>query len=197
MEAAFCRAERTTFVGSMTPADARQRLEHNEADYRAVMACREHLRVWSGDDWPEDDFTLEQNHEDLAGHIDDAKQGFAYGYTVFRPDGSVAGSVYLYPAPFFADRYAFAEADRREVAARQALIDYWLMPTLEDGAEHAAFLAALRDWLAADWGYATAVWPSRPGMVARRRLYDRFGFRPLPRVTALHTPGWQSDFHLS
>lgn len=50
------------------------------------MASREHLRAWSNRTWPEDDFTLTANAEDLSGHIEDAEQGLAFGYSVLSAD---------------------------------------------------------------------------------------------------------------
>jgi len=81
----------------------RQTLDHNAADYAAVMSAREHLRAWSASEWPEHSFTLEQNREDLAGHIQDAADAIAFGYTVFdRNRTAVLGSVYLYSIAWFA-----------------------------------------------------------------------------------------------
>ena len=35
-------------------------------DYDAVMESREYLRKWEQSTWPEDDFTVDANREDLA-----------------------------------------------------------------------------------------------------------------------------------
>lgn len=177
----------------------RQSLLHAEADYEAVMAARHHLRDWCGDDWPEDAFTLEQNRADLAEHINDAETGFAYGFTVFTDPGRkrVAGSLYLYPSAYFAGRYAFSKPVRDTVEAALVLADYWLRPELDADPLHERFLQDLQAWLARDWGFRTAIWPTRPALEARRRRYTQSGFTHLATAASLHQPDWTMDFHLS
>lgn len=60
----------------------RQRRTDAAADFEAVMASRDALRIWCDGDWPSDDFTLAENEADLLGHIGDAEAGSAYGFTV-------------------------------------------------------------------------------------------------------------------
>lgn len=67
-----------------------------ELDYEAVMESREFLRKWEQSTWPEDDFTVEANREDLLRaerrHVD----GESFTYTVLNPDQSVClGCVYV------------------------------------------------------------------------------------------------------
>ena len=54
------RLESTDFVVH------RQRPSDNELDFDAVMISKEILREWSDSEWPEDDFSLEQNAQDLS-----------------------------------------------------------------------------------------------------------------------------------
>lgn len=185
----------------------RQNLAHNEADHRAVMACREHLRQWSGDPWPADDFSLDDNRDDLAAHIAEAEAGFAYGYTVFgrEADGAevqgsvyseVQGSVYFYPAAFFAGRYRLAPDERAALDAAPVAIDYWLRPALEASAGHEDFVRALLHWARTGWGFERAVFMSRPAMQARRALLARLGAAPTLQAESLHTPGWWQSFQV-
>jgi hypothetical protein len=176
-----------------------QRIEDTDADYRTVMANREHLRDWCNDTWPEDEFTVEQNREDLMGHISEAEEEFAYGYTVWNPDEKeVLGSVYLYPASFFAERYKLSEPDRQRLQAHIVLVDYWLAHQLEkDGEFHRQFILMLKDWLNNEWGFKRAAWATRPAMEERRNLYESVGFRGGQLVESSKTPGWYQAFHLS
>ncbi len=177
----------------------RQTLDHTEADYRAVMASREHLRAWSGDPWPEDDFSLEDNRADLAEHIEEAQAGFAYGYTVFAPaseGGEVEGSVYLYPAAYFAGRYRLTPSERAALDIVPVAIDYWLRPARETAAAHAAFVRALAHWGRTAWGYERAAFMSRPAMGARRALLAQLGAVSAIHAESLHTPGWWQWFQI-
>ena len=175
-----------------------QDLTHAEADYAAVMASREHLRQWCGDDWPGDEFTLEENREDLAGHIEEAQSGFAYGYTVFDSFRlTVLGSVYLYPAAYFADRYALPPDAAAGMRRSQVLVDYWLRPEYEQSPQHDDFVRLLGGWLRNDWGYSNPAWSTRPAMKARRMLYDRLGFHALGSAESRYTADWWQFYHIS
>ena len=151
-----------------------QTLDHNRADYEAVMASQEHLRRWSGSEWPEDTFSLEDNERDLAEHIADAARGEAYGYTVFAPNGErVLGSLYLNPPAWFIGNYV-APADLiRAWAAADVTVDYWLRPAMEaDPAAHSAFVRRVNRWLIEQWGWPTPWWSWRDSMSARDPLFD-------------------------
>ncbi len=177
----------------------RQTLDHADADHRAVMASREHLRLWSGDPWPQDDFSLEDNRADLAAHIEEARTGFAFGYTVFAPEcegGEVQGSVYFYPAAFFAGRYRLTPAQRAALDTAPVAIDHWLRPALDLAPGHAAFVQALAQWARDAWGYERAVFMSRPALPHRRALLDSLGAASAIQAESLHTPGWWQWFQI-
>lgn len=73
-------------------------LDHAVLDYEAVMDSRVFLRDYFGGEWPPDDFTLEQNREDIRAHetFSDARSSFAY--TVLSLDRSrVLGCIYINP----------------------------------------------------------------------------------------------------
>jgi len=55
-------------------------------DYDAVINSRDMLRVWEQDDWPSDDFTFDENLEDLDEHEADHKQRIAFTFTIMNPD---------------------------------------------------------------------------------------------------------------
>jgi len=156
-----------------------QSLAHNERDFDAVMASREHLRAWSNSTWPEDDFALSANAEDLTGHIEDAQQGLAYGYSVLSADRRVLyGSLYLSSVDFLWENYQVDDAARVVLSAAEVEADYWLRPECEaDEVLHRDFAQTLDRWLRADWGYAQPLWGSRRAMPARREFYTRLGWR--------------------
>ncbi|MBW7895075.1 MAG: hypothetical protein H3C27_08165 [Opitutaceae bacterium] len=174
-----------------------QSLAHNERDYAAVMAAREHLRAWSHSDWPGDDFTLAANAEDLAGHIDDARQGLAYGYSVFASDRSeLLGSLYLNPTGFLTENYQTDEATRLELAAALVEVDYWLVPAREADFEfHRDFALTVDRWLRTDWGYARPLWGSRRAMGARRDFYAQIGWSEWRELQSKSEPGRRFWLH--
>lgn len=170
----------------------RQRAADAAADHEAVMASKEALRVWCDDTWPEDDFTPEQNAEDLAGHLADAEAGTAFGYTVWDPDGTrVLGSLYLEPTAPFLDAYRADDADRAALAACDVRVELWLRADLPDDVEPRV-LAAVRDWLAAAWPFRRPCWGSRRGMDRRRGHLEELG---LVEVAALASADGRRRFH--
>jgi hypothetical protein len=167
-----------------------QSMAHNELDYLAVMASRGHLRAWSNSTWPEDDFTLAANAEDLAGHIDDARQGLAYGYSVLTADrGQLLGSLYLSSVGFLVENYQVDETARSLLGAAGVEADYWLRPEAEaDDALQGDFISTIDHWLRQDWGFAQPLWGSRRAMPARREFYTRRNWRELLRLVAKNDP---------
>jgi hypothetical protein len=167
-----------------------QSLAHNELDYLAVMAAREHLRAWSNSAWPEDDFTTAANAADLDGHIDEARQGLAYGYSVLSADRSqLLGSLYLSPVDFLEENYQVDETTRSLLGAAGVEADYWLRPEAEaDDALQGDFITTIDRWLRRDWGFAQPLWSSRRAMPARREFYTRRGWREVLRLVAKNDP---------
>jgi hypothetical protein len=176
----------------------RQVPEDAEPDYATVMANRDHLRAWCHDSWPEDNFTLEQNRDDLEGHIEEANEGFAYGYTVWDSQGQkVLGSVYLYPSAYFAGRYKLAEADKERLRSTVILVDYWLDHRLEKDRDFSThFIRELRAWLRDDWGVPDVSWATRPNMEDRREFYRSLGMTWERMTESVNSPGWFQTFHI-
>lgn len=110
----------------------------------ATALSREHLRQWCGDTWPEDDFSVEQNRDDLADHIEQARSGSSLRHTVSgRTPDEVLGSVWPSPAAWISERHGLAPEQAQALARTEALVDYGLLPSLEDSPEHGDFLRDL------------------------------------------------------
>jgi hypothetical protein len=89
--------------------------------------------------------SLEQNLVDLGWHQKEFELRRSFAYTVVAPDESkVLGCVYLYPSDE-------ADVEVRMWVRREAWDD-GLDPVLE---------AAVREWIAEQWPFATASWPGR------------------------------------
>ncbi len=171
----------------------RQRAEDAAADHEAVMASKEALRVWCDGDWPEDGFTLDENVEDLAGHLEDAAAGTAFGYTIWDPAGTrVLGSLYLEPTAPFLDAYVVDDATRAALATCDVRVELWLRADLPDDVEPRV-LASVRGWLQDAWPFQRPAWGSRRGMHARRRHLVALG---LTEVAALEGRDGVRRFHV-
>jgi len=128
--------------------------QHNDSDHRAWGSSIEHIRAtpgfdpsdWGGDSWP---FPMpaEQNLADLRMHAGEFDRREAFAYTVLDGDGAsveVIGCVYIDP----------------DVEGRaDAMVRSWVRA---DRAHLDAVLAvAIRDWLRADWPFASVRFPGR------------------------------------
>lgn len=122
-------------------------------DHAAVMESRELLRRWEQSTWPEDDFTIDANREDLERHEGLHAEGRAFTYTMMDPaDMECLGCVYLFPtdASFIARATVEAIGDSRWEDF-DAAVYFWVRASrLRDGL-HSELLAVLRTWLEEDW----------------------------------------------
>ena len=114
-------------------------------DYDAVMSSSEQLHRWSQTDWPADDFTLEQNREDLQRHEREHHERVAFTYTVLNPSGTrCLGCVYIMPL----------EPQTVQLcpdAARAANVGFWVRTSgIEEDLDQHLF-TTLQAWFKSEW----------------------------------------------
>ena len=146
-----------------------------ELDYAAVMDTRESLRLWRQSTWPEDDFTVEANREDLVGMEERHVANRAFSYTVLNPDGTECiGCVYV----FATDAKFLAEATVTPVADEKwddvdAVVFFWARrPQMESGMDE-RLLAALRKWFAEEWKLARTTYTTSEPFRQQVELLER------------------------
>jgi hypothetical protein len=124
-----------------------------EMDYAAVMESREYLRAWEQSTWPEDDFTVAANREDLEKAERRHANHEAFTYTVMDPaETECLGCVYLMPP----DARMFARARITPVGSHRwddydAAVFFWVRKSRLAAEMDRVLLDALRTWLAQDW----------------------------------------------
>lgn len=124
-----------------------------EMDHAAVMESREYLRTWEQSSWPEDDFTVDANRQDLEKLERRHTSHEAFTYTVTDPAGTEClGCVYIMAT----DARMFAGATITPAADRQwddygATVYFWVRRSRLAAGTDRALLDALRAWLARDW----------------------------------------------
>ena len=134
-------------VRALLPSDV-------ELDHEAVMSSREFLYHWEQDPpYPPEDFTVDDNLEDLEQMDEEHRSGSRYTYTVMNTDESrVLGCVYLLPND---DRmYRTAEVtshDGTDLTSVDAMVSFWVrVSTWDDGFER-TLLEAVLAWLRDAW----------------------------------------------
>ena len=153
----------------------------SEADLEAVLASREGLRIWSDSEWPEDDFSLEANTEDLAMHADEHARRIAFGYSVQDAQGRVLGSVYINRLADSFEHYPVDEAARARLAPFVGRVEFWVRT--DALALRPALFDALRAWLARDWPWPV-VFGARRGMADAVALYESRGLSLRARLVS-------------
>jgi hypothetical protein len=148
-----------------------------EKDHAALMETRDDLRVWEQSTWPEDDFTVEANREDLAQLEERHADRRAFTYTVLAPGGGDCfGCVYLFPngASFLARSAITAVgADRWDDV--ELAVYFWARRTQMKRGLDERLLAALRTWLATDWKVGRAVFVTNEQFTHQVDLIRRTG----------------------
>ena len=125
----------------------------NPLDYAAVMDSREHLRLWEGSTWPEDDFTLEANLADMQKMQQRHNRGDTYGYTVMNPPQTEClGCLYIAPAVF---RW-FNDLDIRPLGDQQwtdfdVVIQFWIRTSRLADQLDRRVVDAVSNWFTNDW----------------------------------------------
>lgn len=144
------------------------------SDYEAVVKSRDLLRDWSQSQWPEDDFTPEQNKEDLGQHVQDNIDHSAYGYMIYSLDKTICfGSVYVNPLSPVPDNYHTTKEEETLLASHQARIDYWVIddPILDE-----KITKELRAWFKDVWRIKV-FFSARIQMKVRLEIYQRLHYK--------------------
>jgi hypothetical protein len=128
-------------------------------DYEAVMESREFLRKWEQSSWPEDDFTVEANTEDLVKLETRHASGESFTYTVMNLDQTECqGCVYVVSpkASWFAGAQATALTSDRWSDC-DAMIYFWVRKArLPEGMDR-LLLNSLLNWFAQEWNFDAPV----------------------------------------
>lgn len=136
-------------------------------DHEAVMSSREFLFHWEQEPpYPPEDFSVEDNLEDLEEMAGRHTSGIRYTYTVMNADESqVLGCVYLLPNndPMYRSATVTSH-DGTDLTSIDATVAFWVrVSTWEDGFER-ALLQALLSWLDDRWSL------ERPVIVTNEKL---------------------------
>ena len=132
----------------------------NALDHAAVMETREFLYHWEQEPpYPPEDFSLEENLEDLEGMAQAHEDGIRYTYTVMNADETeVLGCLYFMPND---DRMypsaTVSSHDGSDFTTVDLLLGFWVRTsTWADGFE-ATLLAAVLAWIERDWSVTAPV----------------------------------------
>lgn len=118
-------------------------------DYAAVMSSVDRIRgvFGTGDEWPPDDLTFEQDLIDLGWHQKEFQRRTSFAYTVMAPDESIClGCLYIYPN------------DKQSVDAHVIL---WVTPAAAEKGLDAKLEAVVKEWIVRQWPFRAVAYPGR------------------------------------
>lgn len=151
-----------------------------EMDYAAVMETREHLRLWQQSTWPEDDFTVEANRQDLINLEERHAAQRAFTYTVLDPAGTrCLGCVYVFPTnATFLEKSTVIPVGADTWADVEAVVFFWVrLPQMELGMDE-RLLTALRAWFKDEWKVEKTVYVTSEQFTQQMDLMDRTDLIP-------------------
>jgi len=146
-----------------------------EMDHAAVMETREHLRSWEQSTWPEDDFTVEANRQDLIGLEERHAAHRAFTYTVRDPDDTrCLGCVYVFPtSATFLAKSTVTPVDGDLWADVEAVVFFWVRLSQMELGMDGRLLSALRVWFAGEWRLRKTVYVTSEQFTRQVDLIER------------------------
>jgi len=151
-----------------------------EMDYAAVMETREHLRLWRQSTWPEDDFTVEANRQDLIDLEERHAAHRAFTYTVLDPAGTrCLGCVYVFPtSATFLAKSTVIPLGEDTWADVEAVVFFWVRLSQMELRMDERLLSALRAWFRDEWKLDKAVYVTSEQFTQQVDLLGRTDLKP-------------------
>lgn len=122
---------------------------HAEIDYEAVMSSKEFLRKWSQSLWPQDNFTLSENLQDLEMHAHEHFEKIAYTYTILNSNKDHCwGCIYINPntriTPVSAEESLL-------LISRPANVRFWVRESFQHTKMEQTILESIVTWIQHEW----------------------------------------------
>ncbi len=153
---------------------------HAVLDHDALMVSKNSLREWSQSEWPEDDFPLETNRDELALHDKEHIERKAFTFTVLSPKkDKCLGAIYIVPLGETAkDEFKMLRlAENKQIEIYAADISFWVRePCLKEGLEERV-LKSLAEWLKNEWEFSFIIFRTGLENLRQRKLFENSGFK--------------------
>lgn len=156
---------------------------HAELDYEAVMESKELLRRWSLSDWPSDDFTIEENTNDLISHENEHFDHDAFTYTVLSPDAMECfGCVYINPVSDIVRDALFATDKSLGALEHVATVTFWVRQSrLAEGLDR-VLLEKLKYWLDEEFSFDKVFFGTVDKDDRQVSLFQELGLKQIHRL---------------
>lgn len=167
-----------------------------EPDYEAIMETRVRLRLWSDSEWPDDNFSLDDNMADIHMHADEHLAREAFAFTVLSADESrVEGCCYIRSLASLLDgREQVPREGRPELPETTAVVPFWVRDSALPRDLDRQLLEGLAGWFADAWPFERAAFLTNDSQARDHQTLREMG---LPLVATLRPaagesgPEWQ------
>jgi hypothetical protein len=156
-----------------------------DLDFDAVMEDPVYLRSWGQGSWPADNFTLEENLDDLERHAREHKEMSAFTYTILSPTEDICfGCVYITPVGMRIPASQIPPIHQPEARQHVGDVCFWVRPSLQAHELDLRMLSALLDWLRSEWHFDRIFFHTSASDVHQQQLFGRCGLDPIARFSA-------------
>ncbi len=160
------------------------------ADWEAVMETAAELRGWEQTGWPADDFTVEENRDDLRGLEERHAAHRAFTFTVLDAATlECVGCVYLFPTSArFLQSATLTPTGDDDWDDTDVVVYYWVRAARATDGSDRLLLAVLRRWLRDDWGFSHPSFVTSVAFDRQRGALAAAGLRDAFRMTEPDKP---------
>lgn len=144
-------------------------------DYKALMSSKDFLRRWSQSEWPTDDFSLEENLEDLSWHYEEQVDKIAFTYTVLDHNQSnCLGCIYIKPTTSIK---GLQPNELTLLVPFSHFCSFWVVDTIRDTPLEQIIFTGLINWLYTEWQFPGIFFTSNPFIPEIKDLYQKNGLQ--------------------
>jgi hypothetical protein len=144
-------------------------------DYKALMSSKDFLRRWSQSEWPTDDFSLEENLEDLSWHYEEQVDKIAFTYTVLdHNQTNCLGCIYIKPTTSIKD---LLPNELTLLAPFSHFCSFWVIDTIRGTQLEQIIFSGLINWLYTEWQFPGLFFTSNPLIPEMESLYQKNGLQ--------------------
>ena len=146
---------------------------HVHLDYDAVMSSKEYLRNWSQSSWPSDEFTIEENAEDLNWHSQEHQENIAYTYTILNPLKTYCiGCIYINPIEKIA---AISADEKNRLQSHKAFLSFWVRSSIQGSDLEFSIINAIRYWINESWQFTNLLYATNLSVLHQGKLFQENG----------------------
>ena len=152
---------------------------HVELDHSALMDSIDLLRSWSGGPWPTDDFSIDDNMEDMHWHSSEHEERIAFTFSVLNPaQDFCVGCIYIKPI-----REVLDDNPDLPVQKDGALVRFWIRDLPELLPLNGRLLQALQQWFEEAWNFTAVYYHCRAEHIIQVEQFREGGLKEIAPFT--------------